>query len=60
MIVLQSMEIEVELLITVYIDSIRVIFLVNNHATNNHTKYVDICNLFIHEYIEDGMVKLNL
>ena len=58
--VLQSMEIEVELLLTVYINSIRVIFLVNNHTTSNHTKYVDICYLLIHEYIEDGMVKLNL
>ena len=40
--VLQSMEIEVELPITVYFDNIGAIFLVNNHTTSNHTKHVDI------------------
>ena len=36
--VLQSMEIEVALLITVYVDSIGGIFLPNNHTTSDQTK----------------------
>ena len=56
--VLQSMEIEVALEITVYVDNIRAIFLVNNHTTSDQTKHVDIHNHLIHEYVEDGMVKI--
>ena len=49
--VLQSMEIEVELPITVYIDNIRARFLANNHTTSDHTKHVNIHYHIIHEYI---------
>ena len=56
--VLQSMEIEVELPITVYVDNIRAIFLANNHTTSDHTKHKDICYLLIHEYVEDGLIKI--
>ena len=54
------MEIEVELPITVYINNIRTIFLANNHTTSNCTIHVDSCYHLIHEYIEDGMVKIKL
>ena len=52
------MEIEVKLPITVYIDNIGAIFLVNNHTTSDHTKHMDICYHLIHEYVEDRMVKI--
>ena len=53
------MEIEVQLQITVYIDNIRAIFLVNNHTTSNYTEHMDIHYHLIHEYIEDQMVIMN-
>ena len=56
--VLQSMEIEVALLITVYVHSIGAIFLPNNHTTSDQTKYVDISYQLICENVEDGMVKI--
>ena len=55
--VLQLMEIDDELLITVYVDNIGAIVLLNNHTTSNPTIHVDICYHLIHEYVEDGMVK---
>ena len=58
MMVLQSMEIEVDLPITVCIDNIRAIFLANNCTTSNHTRHMDIHYHLIHEYVEDGMVKI--
>ena len=60
MMVLQSMEIEVELLIAVYVDNIGVILLVNNCTTSDHTNHVDIFYHLICVYVEDGMVKSNL
>ena len=58
--VLQSMEIEVTLPITVYVDNIGAIFLVNNCTTSDQTKHVDICYHLIQEYVEDRMVKIEL
>ena len=55
---LQSMENEVELPITVYVDNIGAIFLANNCTTSDHTKHMDIYYHLIHEYVEDGMVKI--
>ena len=56
--VLQSMDIEVELPLTVYVDNIRPIILVNNHTTSDHTKHVDIHYDLFCEYVEDGMLKI--
>ena len=56
--VLQSMEIEVTLPIAVYVDSIGATFLGNNHTTSDCTKHMDICYHLVHEYVEDGMVKI--
>ena len=56
--VLQSMEIEVELPITLYVDNIGAIFLVNNCTTSDLMKHVDIHNHLICEYVQDGMVKI--
>ena len=58
--VLQLMDIDDELLITIYVDNIGAIVLLNNHTTSNPTKHVDICYHLIHEYVEDGMVKFKL
>ena len=56
--VLQSMEIEVALPITVYVDNIGATFLANNHTTSDCTKHMDISYHLVHEYVEDGMVKI--
>ena len=56
--VLQSMDIKVELPLTVYVDNIRAIILVNNHTTSDHTEHVDIHYHLIYEYVEDGMLKI--
>ena len=56
--VLQSMETEVTLPITVYVDNIGTIFLVNNHTTCDQMKHMDIHYHFMHEKVEDGMVKI--
>ena len=55
---LQSMEIEVELPITVYVDNIGAIFLANNCTTSDHTKHMDIHYHLILESVEDEMVKI--
>ena len=57
-VVLQSMEIEVEHPITVYVDNIVSIFLVNNRTTSDQMKHVDICYHLICEYVEDGIMKI--
>ena len=50
-IVLQSMEIEVTLPITVFMDNIGAKFLASNHTTSDPTKHVDIRYHLIHEYV---------
>ena len=47
--VLQSMEIEVTLPTTVYVDNIGLLFLANNHTTSDQTKHMDIHYHLIHE-----------
>ena len=56
--VLQSMEIEVELPITVYVDNIGAIFLAVSHTTSDRMKHMDIYYHLICEYGEDGIVKI--
>ena len=56
--VLQSMEIEVELPITVYADNIGAVFLENNCTSSDHTKHMDIHYHLSHEYVEHGMIKI--
>ena len=43
--VLQPIDIEVALLITVYVDNIGALFLVNNHTTRDRVKHVWIFDI---------------
>ena len=53
---LQTMNIEVELPITVHVDNVGAIWLSNNRATSDRTKHIDIRTSFVKEYQEDGKI----
>ena len=53
---LQTMNIEVELPITVHVDNVGAIWLSNNHTTSDRTKHIDIRTSFVKEYQEDGKI----
>ena len=53
---LQTMNIEVELPITVYMDNVGAIWLSNNRTTSDRTKHIDIRTSFVKEYQEDGKI----
>ena len=51
---LQTMNIEVKLPITVHVDNVGAIWLSNNRTTSDRTKHIDIRTSFVKEYQEDG------
>ena len=53
---LQTMNIEVELPITVHVDNVGAIWLSNNRTTSDRTKHIDIRTSFVKEYHEDGKI----
>ena len=53
---LQTMNIEVELPITVYVDNVGAIWLSNNGKTRDRTKHIDIRTSFVKEYQEDEKI----
>ena len=53
---LQTMNIEVELPIAVYVDNVGAIWLSNNRTTSDRTKHIDIRTSFVKEYQEDGKI----
>ena len=53
---LQTMNIEVELPITVHVDNVGAIWLFNNCRTSYRTKHIDIRTSFVKEYQEDGKI----
>ena len=53
---LQTMNIEVKLPITVYVDNVGAIWLSNNRTTSDRTKHIDIRTAFVKEYQEDGKI----
>ena len=53
---LQTMNIEVELPITVHVDNVGAIWLSNNRTTSDRTKYIDIRTSFVKEYQEYGKI----
>ena len=53
---LQTMNVEVELPITVYVDNVGAIWLSNNRTTSDRTKHIDIRTSFVKEYQEDGKI----
>ena len=53
---LQTMNVEVELPITVHVDNVGAIWLSNNRTTSDTTKHIDIRTSFVKEYQEDGKI----
>ena len=53
---LQTMNIEVELPITVHVYNVGAIWLSNNRTTSDKTKHIDIRTSFVKEYQEDGKI----
>ena len=53
---LETMNIKVELPITVYVDNVGAIWLSNNRTTSDRTKHIDIRTSFVKEYQEDGKI----
>ena len=53
---LQTMNIEVELPITVHVDNVGAIWLSKNRNTGDRTKHIDIRKSFVKEYQEDGKI----
>ena len=51
---LQTMNIDVELPITVHVDHVGAIWLSNNRTTSGRTKNIDIINYSVNEFQEDG------
>jgi hypothetical protein len=54
---LQAIGIKVEMPITIEVDNIVAIFVVENMNTNSHTKHIDMCFHFVCKYIEEGDIK---
>ena len=53
---LQTMNIKVELPITVHVDNVGAIWLSNIRTTSDRTKHIDIRTSFVKEYQEDGKI----
>ena len=57
---LQTMNIEMELPITVHVDNVGAIWLSNSRGTSDRTKHIDIRTAFVKEYQEDGKIIIKL
>ena len=53
---LQTVNIEVEMPITVYVDNVGTIWLSNNRTTSDRMKHIVIRTSFVEEYQEDGKI----
>ena len=52
----QTMNVEVELPITVHVDNVGAIWFSNNRTTSDRTRHIDIRTSFVKEYQEDGKI----
>ena len=57
---LQTMNITVELPITVHVDNVGATWLSNNRNTGDRTKHIDIRTSFVKEYQEDGKIIISI
>ena len=55
---LGAMKIKVQLPVTVLVDNVGAIFMSSNVTTSSRTKHVDIRTKYVHQYVEDGIVKI--
>ena len=53
---LQTMNVEVELTITVHVDNVGAIWLSNIRTTSDRTKHIDIRTSFVKKYQENGKI----
>ena len=53
---LKTMNLNIEMPITIYVDSVEAIWLSNNRTTNERTKHVHIRTAFVKEYQEEGKI----
>jgi hypothetical protein len=56
--VLESLGIKVETPITVKVDNIGAVFMAENMSATSRTKHIDTLCQFIHEFVEEGFVKV--
>ena len=57
---LQTMNVEVEMPTTLYVDNVGAIWLSNNRTTSDRTKHIDIKTSFVREYQEDGKIVIKI
>ncbi len=55
---LQSMKIKVKLPIIFHVDNVQAFFITKSITTTVCSKHVDICDIFVTEYIEGGIIKV--
>ncbi len=55
---LKMLEIKVNLPVIVCINNIESIFIGKNVTTSSQTKHIDNCTKYVHEYVEDGIMKI--
>ena len=53
-----SMQIKIQLPVTVRVDNIGAIFMTQNVTTISRTKHVDVMGKYVREYAEDGVIKI--
>ena len=54
------MKVLVKLPVTVHVDNAGAIFMAGNITTTSQIKHDDIRNKYVHEHVEDGVVKFYL
>ena len=53
---LKTMNVNVKMPITIYVDNVGAIWLSNNRTTSERTKHVHIMTAFVKEYQEEGII----
>ena len=54
----KMMQVKVKYPVIVHINNSGAIFMENNVTTSLKTEHVNICNKYVHKYVEDGIVKI--
>ena len=56
--ILEFVQVEVEYPIIVRVDNVGAMFLANNPVLRQRTKHISVRQHFIHEFVEDGIIKV--
>jgi hypothetical protein len=57
--ILKFMDMKIKFPMEIKIDNVGAIYLTNNQTTGGRTRHVNIRYHFVHQYVEDGMIKIN-